>query len=155
MVDLSRLVAELAAGDDSDNLRAVDLKRVVAEEPGRVDNLLQGFEGAGLEQRALVGGTGNLAMLLHLRPEPIPVEGEVVLRGHRLEQFGRKAVGLVHLARFRPGDDAPSRRLHLVEDPLDSRQPSVDRFQETRLFRLDDLGHAFGRVAQLGVGNSH
>ena len=94
---------------------AVDLSCVVKPRNRVVDNLLSASRGRS-EQRPC-RGTGNLPCF-HLRPEPIPVEGELCSAAIASNSSGGN-VGLVHLTRFGPGDDAPSCRLHLVEDPLD------------------------------------
>ena len=73
----------------------------------------------------------------------LPIEGQVVLGGQRLEQLGRKAVRRVHLGRLAAGD-------HLAALPssccsnsrsMRSRPASIVR-EEVALFLLDHLRHA-------------
>ena len=67
--------------------------------------------------------------------ETVPIEGQVPLGGHGLEQLGREAVGLVHVGRLGPRDHARDARFFIcVEDPLDAVQAGVDRGQEVVFF---------------------
>ncbi len=87
-------------------------------------------------------------MLLHRHVVALPIEGEIVLGGERLEQLGRHAIGLVELGRHCAVDGHAVVAPHLGEHPVDVVEPRVDRAEEVFLFLFDDARRRVGRFPQ-------
>ena len=119
--------------------------------------LLQRFERVVLEQLDLLARRPrSIAVLLHLLLVAFPVEGQVVLGGHGLEQLGREAVGLVHLGRLgaRRPCRGPAVFIWSKIRSIRSRPASIVP-RKLALLLLDHLGHPLDRLAQLGIGRLH
>ena len=91
----------------------------------------------------------------HLFLEAVPVEAEILFRGHRLEQFRRETVGLVHLEGVGAGDNLPAIGLGRPEDILDASQAGVDGAEEVGLLTGDDLLNARDRFGQFRIRRLH
>ena len=154
MPDLVEPVAEGILSDDADHL-AQRLGGVVAEKLRAVHRLLEGIEWAGAEHLHAGARPRLEAVLLHRRTEAVPVEAAVSLRGQRLEQFRRKAIGGVEFRGVATGHHRRPRRADRLEEPLDPLEAAIDRGEKRLLLPLDDGGHAVGRVGELGVWLPH
>ena len=103
VADLGQLIEQVVLRDDAADLGR-RLGRFVAEELGGLEGLLQRVDRAGLEDD--VGDLAGLfAVLFHRLAEAVPVEREVLLGGHALDQLGREAVGRVQVGRVVARDD--------------------------------------------------
>ena len=108
VADFVELVAEVIvrrmAGDDATD-RGFGFERVVAEELGGVERLLERIDRAAGAHHGVLHLAGDFAVLFHRGIVALPIEGEVMFGGERFEELGRHAVGLIELGgdvRHRP-----------------------------------------------------
>ena len=149
------LIDELFFGDDADDF-SLGLDGVIAQEFRRAGRFADRVERAFGHHRIEEGAAAAADfVLVHQVLEPLEIDGQVLLGGHRFGQLDQETVRLVQVERVVAGDFSRAGRAGLLDAFFEFRQPLLDDAEELLLFLFDHVGDRFFGLGDFGIGGLH